>query len=115
MMGTYLLTVMGSQNGESWHGIDRKWLGDIKSQRLGKEGYASLCFTPRREELPLEPFVTLRHEEGRSTKTASAAFAHVNLMVQKLLDMVDGEEMLAIHRDDDSVPNLRYQHLPCHV
>ncbi len=29
--------------------------------------------------------------------------------------MVDGEEMLAIHRDNDGVPNLRYQHLPRHV
>jgi hypothetical protein len=35
-----------------------------------------------------------------------SAVGGVDLMVKELLDVVDGEEVLAIHRNDDRVPDL---------
>ena len=32
-------------------------------------------------------------------------------MIQEALDVVDGQQMLSVHGDDDSVPNLRDQDL----
>jgi hypothetical protein len=35
-----------------------------------------------------------------------SAVSGVDLMVKELLDVVDGEEVLAIHQNDDHIPDL---------
>ena len=102
---------MGCQDGESGHGIDRKGLRDGCCQGLSKERNPTLSLTARREKLPFEAFLPLRDEERRGTETSSTTNTSINLMVEQFLDMVDGQEMLTVHGDDDSVPNLRDEDL----
>ena len=107
-MQTDLLAVMRRQDSERRHSIDGKRLGNSRSERLGKERDTPLRLASGREELSAEALVALRDEERRSTKTAATVLSDINLVVEELLDVFDRQEMLAVHRDDDSVPDLRY-------
>jgi len=102
---------MGCQDGESGHGIDGKGFRDGSCQGLSKERNPTLSLTARWEKLPFEALLTLRDEERRGTKTSSTTSTSINLMVEQFLDVVDGQEMLTVHGDDDSVPNLRDEDL----
>ena len=44
-------------------------------------------------------------EEWRCAE-GTATIGTVDLVVEETLDVIDGEEMLAIHGDDDGVPDL---------
>jgi hypothetical protein len=72
---------------------------------LSKERDSTFSFSVLWQELALEPRIRLRNEERWRPQTASAV-SGVNLMVEELLDMVDGEEVFAIHRNDDGIPDL---------
>jgi hypothetical protein len=72
---------------------------------LSKERDSTFSFSVLWQELALEPRIRLRNEERWCPQTASAV-SGVNLMVEELLDMVDGEEVFAIHRNDDGIPDL---------
>ena len=81
---------MRRQNRERWHSIDRKGLRDGGRERLRKERDATLGLTTRSEELPAEPFVALRDEERRGTEAAPAVLTDVDLVIEELLDVLDG-------------------------
>ena len=67
-------------------------------------------FRARRKEATLETLVSLCNKEWDSTQTAMAVWG-INLMVKRLLHMVYGQQVLAIHGDDDHVPDLRNKYL----
>ena len=102
---------MRCENSEGRHGIDRKWFRNCSRQRLREEGYTALRFASGCEELSAEAFVALGDEEGRRAEAATSILADIYLMVQQLLHVLDGEQVLAVHRDDDGVPNLRHENL----
>ena len=108
---TRLLAVVRSENRERGHCVNGEWLRDGGGERLRKERNAALSLAARGEELAAKRLVTLRDEERGRAETAAAVLSDVDLVVQKLLHMLDGEEVLAVHRDDDSVPYLRDEDL----
>ena len=108
---TYLFAVMRRKHRKRRHGIDRQRLGHGRRERLRKERDTPLRLAPAREELALEALVALRDEERGRAQAAAAVLAGVDLVVEQPLDVVDGEQVLAVHRDNDGVPNLRYEHL----
>ena len=55
--------------------------------------------------------VALRDEEHRRAEGALAVLLGRDLVVQEPLDVVDREQVLAVHRDDDGVPDLRDEDL----
>ena len=61
-----------------------------------------------REEVALVTIVV--REEGRRTE-GTASIRTIDLVVEQALDMVNGEEVLAAHRDNDSVPDLGLKNL----
>lgn len=108
---TYLFAIMGRQHRKCWHSVDGKWFRYSRRERLSEEGNSTFRFATWREELALETFVALRDEERRSAKTSTTSITRFNLMIEKFLNVLDRKEMLAIHRDNDGVPDLRNKHL----
>ena len=102
---------MRRQNRERWHSINRQWLRDGRRERLRKERDTALRLAPAREELALEALVALRDEERGRAQAPAAVLPGVDLVVEQPLDVVDGEQMLAVHRNDDGVPDLRHENL----
>ena len=107
----YLLAVVKREHRERWHSVDRNGLRDLRRKRLREERDATLGLAPRREELARATAATLRDEERRRTETPLASLASVDLVVQELLDVLNGEQVLAVHGDNDGVPDLRDQDL----
>ena len=107
----YLLAVVKREHRERWHSVDRNGLRDLRRKRLREERDATLGLAPRREELARATAATLRDEERRRTETPLAGLASVHLVVKELLDVLNGEQVLAVHGDDDGVPDLRDQDL----
>jgi hypothetical protein len=95
----HLFAIMRSQQSECGHGINRQRLRYRSGKGLGKERYPPFGFTTRREELSPEPLIGLRDEEGWCSETARRLLLRlsVDLVVQQLLDMVNGQQMLAVH------------------
>ena len=96
---------MRGKNSKCRHSIHGKRFGYRGSERLDKEGDSTFSLSILWEELPLEPRIRLRNKEWRRPQT-TLAVGSVDLMVKELLDVVDGEEVLATHRNDDRVPDL---------
>ena len=96
---------MRRQNRECWHSIDRQWLRDGGRKRLRKERNPPFGLASGGEELAGVALVALRDEE-RGSAQAPTAVGGVDLVVQQLLDVLDREQVLAVHRDDDRVPDL---------
>ena len=107
---TDLFTVVWGQDGKGWHSVDRKGFGNGRRKRLRKERDTAFRLAPRWEEVTLVALVALRDEEWRSPQ-ASTTIRSIDLVVQELLDMLDGQQVLAIHGNDDGVPYLRHQYL----
>jgi hypothetical protein len=93
---------MRGKNSKCRHSVYGNRFGYRGSERLGKEGDSTFSLSILWEE-PLEPMIRLRNKEWRRPQTASAV-GDVDLMVKELLDVVDGEEVLATHRNDDRIP-----------
>lgn len=102
---------MRRKNRKCRHSIHRKRWRNIRRQALSKERDPPLSFASGWEKLALEVLVILRDEEGRSTQAAASAGARIDLVVKQLLDMIDREQVFAVHRDNDGVPDLRDKHL----
>lgn len=102
---------MRCQNCKCRHGIDRQRLGYRRRKRLSEEGDAPFCFASWGEELALESLVTLGDEEGGSAEAAAATNSSIDLMIEQFLYVVDREQVLTIHGDNDGIPNLRDEHL----
>ena len=111
LLSTYFLTIMWCQDGEHRHDIDGYRLRDFGCQILSKEGDPALSFAASREKFGHVLLIGLGHEEWRCVEGTSSADTSINLMIEKLLDMVNREEMFAVHGDIDGVPDLRAKHL----
>ena len=107
----YLLAVVRRKHRERRHGVDRDGLRDLRRERLREERDTTLGLAPRREELARTAAAALRDEERWRTETPLASLASVDLVVQELLDVLNGEQVLAVHGDNDGVPDLRDQDL----
>ena len=107
----YLLAVVGRKHRERRHGVDRDGLRDLRRKRLREERDTTLGLASRREELARTAAATLRDEERWRTETPLASLASVDLMIQELLDVLNGEQVLAVHGDDDGVPDLGHEDL----
>ena len=103
---TYLFAVMRRKHRKRRHGIDRQRLGHGRRERLRKERDTPLRFAPAREELALEALVALRDEERGSAQRAMAVLLNMDPMIEELLHVLDREKVLAVHGDDDGVPDL---------
>ena len=101
-----LLTVVGNEDGERRHVVNRKRLGNRSRQGLCEERDAALGLRVHREELGLKRVIFLGHEEGRRAESTLALLLGGNLVVEQLLHVVDGEQVLTVHGDDDGVPDL---------
>ena len=64
------------------------------------------------QELALERRILLRGKKWWRRYPA-LTIVGVNLVVEELLDVINGQKMLAIHRNDYGVPDLRYKDLLC--
>lgn len=102
---------MWRQDRKCGHSIYRKRLRNSSRERLRKEGDAALGLTARREELALETLIALRDEERRRTETAFAIMPRINLVIQQLLHVLNGKQVLAVHGNDNGIPNLRNEDL----
>jgi len=102
---------MRSKNSKGGHRIDWQRWRDICRQRLGKERDTTFSLASSREKLALEGLVMLRDKERWRTKAAATSNARIDLVIEKFLDMINGEKVLAIHGDDDGIPDLRDKHL----
>jgi hypothetical protein len=96
---------MRGKNSKCRHSVHRNQFRYRGGERLGKEGDSTFSLSILWEELPLEPRIRLRNKEWQHPQTTSAV-SGVDLMVKELLDVVDGEEVLAIHQNDDHIPDL---------
>lgn len=106
-----LLAVMRDHDSEGRHVIDWYRLGDWRRERLSEERDTTLGLTLEWEKLGLERVIFLGDEEGRGTKSALTLLLRWHLVVEKLLDVVDGEQVLTVHGDDDGVPDLGDENL----
>jgi len=106
-----LLAIVGNHDGEGRHVVNGDRLRNGSRQRLGEERDTTLGLTLTGEELGLEGMVFLGNEEGRCSESTLALLLGRNLVVQKLLDVVNGEQVLTVHRNDDGVPDLGDQDL----
>ena len=96
---------MRGKNSKCRHSVHGNRFRYRGGERLGKEGDSTFSLSILWEELPLEPRIRLRNKEWRRSQTTSAV-GGVDLMVKEFVDVVDGEEVLAIHQNDDRVPDL---------
>ena len=94
---------MRRQNRERWHSIDRKRLRDSGRERLRKERDTTLRLSTAGEEVAFVAVVA--REEWRRAESAATVWA-INLVVEETLDVMDGQQVLAVHRDNDSIPDL---------
>jgi len=92
-----LLTVMRDQHAEGGHVVNGQRLGHRSRQGLGEERNTTLSLAAGGEELGLERLVFLGHEEGGCTQSTLALLFGRDLVVQQLLDMVNGQQMLTVH------------------
>lgn len=107
-----LFRVVRHQNRKGRHSVDRQGLGQGGRERLRKERDSPLRFASVREEFDVgRALLSLGDEEGGRAKGPLALVVRGNLVVEQLLNMVDRKQMLSVHRDDDGVPDLRYQDL----
>jgi hypothetical protein len=106
-----LFAVVRDEDSEGGHVINGQGLRHGSRERLREEGNTTLSLTTLREELGLERLIFLGNEEGRGTESALAFLLRRNLVVQQLLHVINGQKVLAVHGNDDSVPNLRDQNL----
>ena len=85
------------------------------SDPAGKNSCLTFCprtsqYTGRAKRRPgrrATDLVALRDEEHRRAEGALAVLLGRDLVVQQPLDVIDREQVLAVHRDDDGVPDLR--------
>jgi len=82
---------MRSQDRKRGHRIDRNRLRQISCQALCEERDPPFSFTTGGEEFSLGFLVSLGHEERRWTEAPPAFGTSVNLVVEQVLDMVDGQ------------------------
>ena len=101
---------MQDKGSESRHRVYWKGLRQCGRKRLSKKRDATFRFGPRRKEATLEPLVGLCDKEWRGTQTATVIWG-INLMVKQLLHVVYGQQVLAIHGDNNRVPDLRNKYL----
>jgi branched-subunit amino acid ABC-type transport system permease component len=117
---------MRGKNRERRHGINRKRWWNIRCQGLRKERNTTLSLASGREELgfvillvltvetllvwTFETLVVVRGEKRRRTEAATTT-AGVSLIIEELLNVVDREEMFAIHGNYDGIPDLRDEDL----
>ena len=101
---------MRDKGSESRHRVYWKGLRQCGRKRLSKKRDATFCFGARRKEATLETLVDLCDKEWRGTQTATAVWG-INLMVKQLLHVVYGQQVLAIHGDNNRVPDLRIKYL----
>jgi hypothetical protein len=64
---------------------------------LSEERDSSLGLGSLWEELGLQALIALGNEEGGRSQRSLALVVGLDLMVEELLDMVDGEEVLSVH------------------
>src|SRR5580765_2428850 len=102
---------MGSQNREGGHGVDGYRRRKFCCKALSKEGNPALGFAARGEEFGHIFLIGLGHEERRRIEGTPPIDTSINLMIEKLLDVVDGEKVFTVHGNDDGVPNLRDKYL----
>ena len=101
-----LLAVVRDEDGEGGHVVNGERLGDRRRQWLGEEGQATVRLAVGGEKLGLEGVILLRHEEGGRPQRALALLLRGDLVVEQLLHVVDSQQVLAVHWDDDGVPDL---------
>ena len=101
-----LFAVVRNHDSEGGHVVNGERLGNWSRERLGEEGNSALGLAVLREELGLERVVFLGNEERRGTQSALSFLLRWHLMVEKLLDVIDGQKVLAVHGDDNSIPDL---------
>ena len=87
---------MRGKDSKCWHGVDWNGFGHRGGERLSEKGDSAFGFAVLWQELALEPRIRLGNEEWWRPQTPSAV-GSVNLVVEKFLDMVDGEKVLAVH------------------
>jgi len=97
---------MRSQDHKRGHCINRNRQRQIGCQALCEERDSPFSFTTSGEEFSLGFLVSLGHEERRWTEAPPAFGTGVNLVVEQVLDMVDGQQVFTVHGDDDRVPYL---------
>ena len=97
---------MRRQHRERGHRINGQGFRNGSGERLREERDTTLRFASRREELALQALVALRDEERGSTEATPAVLTDVDLVIKKLLDVLNGEQVFAVHRDDDGIPDL---------
>jgi len=102
---------MRSKDRERRHRIDRQRRGNVRCQGLRKERDTTLGLASCREELALETLIMLRNEKRRRPKAAATTNPSVDLMIKELLDVIDREQVFAIHGNNDSIPDLRNKNL----
>ena len=96
---------MWGQDRKRGHGIHRQRLWQRCRKGLSKERDPAFRLRPRREETAFETFVGLGNEELWSTE-ATTTIRGIDLMIEELLHVVNRQQVLAIHGDDDGVPYL---------
>ena len=99
---------MRDKDRERGHRVNRERLRERSRERGGEERDTTLGFATGREEVALIT-VVVREEGWRTEGTAS--IRTIDLVIEEALDVVDGEEVLAVHRDNDSVPDLGHKNL----
>ena len=117
---------MGNEDSECRHVVNRDRLGNRRRKGLSEKRDTSLGLTSIREKLSLERVIFLGHKEGGCAQGSLSFLLGRDLlisrvrpwirrqlvgrdnylMVQELLHVIDSEEMLAVHGDDNSVPDL---------
>lgn len=105
-----LLGIVGSEDREGGHPFDGDRLRHLHAEGLGEEGNTTLGLAVSWEEVALQTTIILGGEEEWSTKDALTALGG-DLLVEQLLDVIDGQKMFAVHGDDDGVPDLRDEDL----
>ena len=101
---------MRGKDGESRHRVYWKGLRQCSRKRLSKNRDVTFHFRARRKEATLETLVGLCDKKWGGTQTATAVWG-INLMVKQLLHVVYGQQVFAIHGDNDRVPDLRNKYL----
>ena len=101
---------MRDKGSESRHRVYWKGLRQCGHKRLSKKRDETFRFRARRKEATLETLVGLCDKEWRGTQTATVIWG-INLMVKQLLHVVYGQQVLAIHGDNNRVPDLRNKYL----
>ncbi|KAH3665928.1 hypothetical protein OGAPHI_004117 [Ogataea philodendri] len=106
-----LFRVVRSEHSEGWHVVNWQWFRNRSSQGLGKERNTSFGLRVSWEELSLKVIVILGNKEGWSSQGTLTFNLRWNLVVKKLLNVINSQQVLSVHGDNDSVPDLRDKNL----